>query len=150
MITPSLIYAGVTVLLALVDAIRIKIKWGSEDNISHNVSDALAWGGAVIVFGVYLVFTKEGVTLSLWEYVLSGMINALQFIAVRLAVYDPFLNLFRILTKTNPTMRLDYESATTSSYVDNHSHPIGFWRKRALALAAWFILCILSRLIFKS
>lgn len=146
MITPSLIYAGVTVLLGLVDAIRIKAIWGKSRNIDHGASTALGIMTALTVCFI----TMWGNISNFWWALLWFVLLSAMFVVIRLAIFDPFLNLFRILTKTNPTMRLDYESATTNSYVDNHSHPIGFWGKRALALAAWFILCILSRLIFKS
>jgi hypothetical protein len=147
MIRVSLIYAATTILLALIDAIRIKAMKGKVENINHNVSSVLGGICAFVVafwwaIDVRLPFNLQTVGIALFV--------GASFFVVRLVFYDVSLNFFRIITKTNPTMRLDYESATTSSYVDNHSHPIGFWEKRALALAAWFILCILSRLIFKS
>lgn len=144
MIAPSLIYAVATILLAFVDAVRIKVKWGKAGNIDHEASAAL---GIMTAFTVCFI-TMWGHISNFWWALLWFVLLSAMFVVIRLAIFDPFLNLFRILTKTNPTMRLDYESATTSSYVDNHSHPIGFWRKRALALAAWFVLSIIYHFIF--
>lgn len=134
MIQASWVYACVTIILALIDAIRIKANWGKVDNIDHVESWMLAFfsGGAVCFYYVghqHLEF--------LGFILLSGLLTVIAFIAIRLAVYDPVLNFLRILLKINPTMRLDYVSTETSSYEDQHSEKIGFWQKRALAVAAW-------------
>lgn len=146
MIVLSIIYAIVTSLLALVDAIRVKIAMGKVPNISHKVSYKLAGilGGSVIGWW----WVSLGLSFTWWS-VLAVALVSVGFVGIRLALYDLLLNVFRLLTGTNPTGRIDYESPTTSSYVDNHSRPTGFWMKRVLGVAGWAAMFLLYKLIFK-
>jgi hypothetical protein len=137
MIRASLIYMGVTFLLALVDAIRINIaRRKGQSNIAHKVSTELA-----AIFGVVVAATgiwgdkKFGLD---WIYRLLIVQVALVFI--RLIFYDPLLNVLRRLP-------LDYESGTTSSWIDRHVH-FSFWQKRAIGVAAWVIIVLVYYKIF--
>lgn len=146
MLLASIIYVGVTLLLSLIDSIRIKVSYGKVGNIDHNMSTSLAvlTGGLTLMFTPHPEFGLNFITLLGIILILFG------FIGIRIGLYDPILNLFRILMKTNPTMRLDYESPTTSSYVDNHSRPIGFWQKRVLSIGVWGACWFIYYSIFKS
>lgn len=148
MITPSLIYAGITILLALVEAIRFKVRWGKVANINHKVSEWLAIAGAVPVLWFWIANVDESISSVWWKFFVAADLIGFAFIAIRLAIYDPLLNFLRILTKTNPTMRLDYVSTETSSYEDQHSEKLGFWQKRALGVTAWAVLFVIYSKIF--
>jgi len=137
MIKASAIYWGVIVILGLIDAIRIKKAKGVVPNIKHWVGDLLAGIGAVITIG----FTSpQGHTFmfSFWWafFVAAG------FVFMRLAFCDISLNLWR-------RMKIDYQSPTTSSYVDQHTGKLSFWQKRALGVAGWGLLLFIHYLIFK-
>lgn len=148
MILSSIIYVGVTLLLSLIDSIRIKVHYGKVGNINHNISSILAicTETFTIIWWVY----KEGYFLSFWLALLAISLICWGLIAVRVVLYDPFLNLFRIFFKINPTMRLDYVSVKTSSYEDQHSEKIGFWQKRIISAGAWIVLLYAYHLIFKT
>jgi len=139
MIFPSVIYAVITVLLALIDALRIKYAQGKQENINHEVSVALAVFAGMAAFGFSRMDLIGGGWVGLWQMIPIF----LGFIAIRFLLYDPFLNAFRHLP-------IDYESSTTSSYVDNHSRPIPFWEKRLFAAVGWGVVLITYHLIFKS
>lgn len=144
MIRASLIYIAVTILLALVDAIRIRIKYGKQANIDHELSSILA----ILIAGPLASICILQTELFGWIWLLRYAIIFLGLMSVRFATYDIFINFFRILTKTNPSMRLDYVSDKTSSYEDQHSEKIGFWQKRGIGIAAWFIIWIIYCKIF--
>jgi hypothetical protein len=146
MITPSLIYTIATILLALTDAIRIKIRWGKTGNINHKVSVRLAAFAGGCTLGWWIV--ESGIYWNWWS-VLACTLVGISFIAIRVVLYDPMLNFSRIIMKTNPTMRIDYESPTTSSYIDNHSQPMPFWLKRIMGVAGWVVIWLLYKVIFK-
>lgn len=138
MIKASLIYTVVTILLALVDAIRIKKAKGVVGNINHELSFFLAaFGGS---FLMCVMFWGKG------EFSFKRFVEVVLLLAsfgfIRLVIYDIFLNLFRRL-------KINYQSSTTNSYVDNHTTLITFWEKRAIGLAGWVGVGIVHYLIFK-
>lgn len=144
MILASLIYVGVTFILALVDAIRIRIKYGKVPNIDHRVSSALA-----------LFFAGPLTSACILNIEAFGLVWFFRFIiifvallAIRFAFYDIMINFIRILTKTNPTMRLDYVSIKTSSYEDQHSEKLSFWQKRGLAVVGYAVVLFVYYKIF--
>jgi len=143
--TPSIIYTIITILLALTDAIRVKIAMGEVPNISHKVSWKLgiATGAGVLIW--WEIFVLPGN----WWSLLAAAITALGFVGIRFALYDPCLNIFRLWTGTNPTGRIDYVSTTTSSYVDQHSEKLPFWAKRAMGAVGWLVMFLLYKVIFK-
>jgi len=144
MIDPSIIYAVVTILLAWVDAMRIKAVYGKQPNINHTVSTQLAiWSG----FGVYLWWVMP-ISLTWWLAIAVPLL-VLSFIGIRLALYDPLLNLFRLWTGTNPTRKIDYISSATTSYIDRHSEKWAFWMKRAMGAVGWLVMFLLYKVIFK-
>lgn len=150
MLQASVIYAAVTILLAYVDAIRIKVNWDKVKNIDHTISWELGLiAGAAVMLYCVLILRIHADVLMQWKGLAVFILYVVSFISIRVAVFDLALNVFRLLFKINPTLRLDYVSTKTSSYEDQHSEKIGFWQKRALAVAAWFILYIVYRLIFK-
>jgi hypothetical protein len=142
MVRASLIYAVVTILLALVDAIREKVKWGKVANISHKISWQLAAVTGIIVSAFFVWHNPLPLTLAK-----QGVIM-ISFIAIRLVLFDPAQNLFRIFLKTNPTMRLDYVSVKTSSYEDQHTEKLSFWQKRAIGVVGWVIVLLVYNKIF--
>lgn len=136
MILPSAIYAVITVLLAFVDALRIKHAQGKEENISHGLSGILA---IVPALGIVMVYYDLNVSTE-WKE-MSLCLPA--FVAIRFLVYDLMLNIFRHLP-------IDYESATTSAKTDNLTIGITFWEKRLFAAVGWGVVLIAYHLIFKS
>lgn len=137
MIKASLLYSAITVLLALIDAIRIKKAKGIVENINHKVSSTLA-GIAMVIVNVCFI---HGALCG--DYFLKWVLFIFAFTSIRLALYDPLLNLMR-------RMKIDYESPTTSSYVDQHTNKLTFWDKRIFAFGAWAALVYIHYLIFKS
>lgn len=145
MITPCAIYAIITLLLALVDALRIKANWGKVENISHTVSYQLAGisGGSVVGWWCYSTLLFN------WWTLLAVLLVSVAFVGIRLALYDPILNLWRILFKVNPTGKIDYVSTVTSSYDDQHSEKVPFWCKRIGGALGWLLMFLLYKVIFK-
>ncbi len=143
MITPSLIYAHVTILLAWTDAIRIKVEWNKVKNINHKVSWKLGVAAGAMVLIWWEIFVLPGN----WWSLLAAAITAVGMVGIRLALYDPMLNIFRALTGT--TGRIDYVSTETTSDVDQHSEKVGFWWKRVIGIAGFFAMYFLYRLIFR-
>jgi len=146
MIQLSLIYVGFTVLLAIVDAIRIKIVWGKKANIDHNISFHLAVLFTAVAIALYSI--PLGLHLHMGPIKLAVVINAFGWPAcglIRLSEYPVALNFFRILTKTNPTGRIDYKSVSTSSSVDRLRwwNKLSFWQQRAVATTGWAVLIFL-------
>lgn len=148
MIKASLIYAAFTILLAIIDAIRIKVKWNKVANINHKVSTDLALYAGAITLAIWVVLNCK-IGEWHWAYLAAFALVGLGCVCIRLMFYDICLNIFRIITKTNPTLRLDYQSPTTSSYIDQHTEKIDFWEKRILAVEAWLILFFIYHAIFK-
>lgn len=140
------LYAIATILLSWTDAMRFKYQWGKVANINHAVSRGLAAGTAAAV-GVWWVWHNH--IQFTWWLLLATLLMGLAFIGIRLALYDPLLNLFRSWTGTNPTGRIDYVSTTTSSYVDQHSEKVGFWVKRIVGFMGWLLAFLLYKVIFK-
>jgi hypothetical protein len=146
MLIPCIIYAAVTLLLALTDTIRVKIAQGKIPNINHAVSYKLAW----ILGGLVIVWWWVHIRLSFnWWTVLAIALVSIAFVGIRVALYDLLLNLFRIWTGTNPTGKIDYVSTETSSYEDQHSEKVGFWAKRAMGVAGFVVMFLLYKVIFK-
>lgn len=148
MIRVSLIYVGITIFLAFVDAVRIKVKWGKQDNINHIISILLGLGGILpaILIASYRTYIITG-KLTYEEYFIFCIFNIGVCLCVRLAIFDPFLNLWRIVFKINPTMRLDYKSKTTSSWIDQHLR-LSFWQKRGLAVVGYAAVLFIYYKIF--
>jgi len=146
MIQLSAIYLLFTILLAIVDAIRIKIVYGKKENIDHKVSYYLALIAVLFSITIYhhvygnpkhWGWLKFALLLNTFGWPLCAL--------VRLAVYPVALNLFRILTKTNPTVRLDYVSEKTDDTVDNFPvwRKLSFWQQRAVAVFLWAVITFL-------
>lgn len=143
---PCIIYAIVTILLSWTDSMRIKYERGKVANINHAVSSGLAAGTGIAVVVWWVWYNHIPIT---WWLLLAVLLIGLAFIGLRVALYDPLLNLFRLWTGTNPTGRIDYESPTTSSYIDNHSRSMPFWLKRVMGVAGFAVMFLLYKVIFK-
>jgi hypothetical protein len=121
---PLLIYAAVTILLAAVDAIRIRLSWGKKKNIDHRIS----WGLAIAAGITQYLITKPPYHNSLFW----GLFwFAYMCVSVRLLIYDVFLDLFR-------WRKIGYTSSTTSSWIDRHFTWLTFWHRRFIA--AWMVV----------
>lgn len=140
----SLIYLCFTILLALIDAIRIRVQWGLRKNINHTVSYVLA--GIALVIALEMDFH---VRPSIWICILYGAMSVLVAGAIRLAMYNIFLGIFRIWTKTGRLV--DYVSISTTSTIDTIEWwaKIPFWIQRLLAAIVWAILVWVYWLITK-
>lgn len=121
----------------MVDAIRIRIRWGNVQNISHKVSTQLGelFGMAAVAIDIHYFHKNEGIW---WYLVFAGPICA----CIRLAVYPVSLNFYRFLLKVNPGSIFDYISQFSSSETDAIKWwaKIGFWQQRALAVAGVVLL----------
>lgn len=148
MIRLSIIYALLTIgPLAFIDAIRIKIGIKNKKaNINHTVS--VLFAGIGVIAAILLI----GKVQHLRYFTLAPLVITVLVICmaatIRLALYDMALNLWRILFKINPTMRLDYESFTTSSWFDKHSEELSFWQKRGLAVLGYAAVLFVYYKIF--
>lgn len=146
MIKASLIYAAVTILLAFVDSVRIKRAKGIVENIDHGWSVAFAiWSGTLVIMlfiEPYHLVNYE--FLAEWDInkLMQGIFAIPMFIFIRMCFFDISLNLWR-------RFKIDYESLTTSSYVDQHTNKLTFWDKRFIAMGAWFVCWLLYYLIFE-
>lgn len=116
---PVLYYFLATILLAAVDAIRIRITWGRVSNIRHWISWSLA-----IIAGIIIYFFQS------WPWYLY----APMCLFVRLLSYAPTLNLFR-------GKDYNYESGKTSSSVDAD---ISFWGQRLIGLMGLIVVVLLK------
>lgn len=116
---PILYYLLATILLASVDAIRIRITWGRIVNIKHWISWSLA-----IAVGIIIYFFQS------WPWYLY----APMCLFVRLLFYAPILNLFR-------GKDYNYESSKTSSSVDAD---ISFWGQRLIGLMCLIVIVLLK------
>lgn len=130
-----LIYTGFTILLAFIEKLRIKAKWGEVLNIKHSISGA----GAIVAFLITVAIFNQ------WN--LYTICLGISCWGIRGVFYDPILNLFR-------GQYIDYESPTSDSKTDffEHNRHLGFWVQRLLYLllaAAGYGLFIVSHLIFK-
>jgi hypothetical protein len=137
MINASLLYIIITFLLALFDAIRIRIVYGKKPNIDHKVSTYLAL--IAVLFSITIYHAVIGNPKHWGWFKFAVLLNAFGWplcALVRVAVYPVLLNLFRIITKTNPTVRLDYVSDKTDSKVDNLPvwRKLSFWQQRCVAV----------------
>lgn len=146
MTQPCILYAVATILLSLTEAIRFKVQWGKVQNINHAVSWGLGTGAGIAVGLWWYFFNSIEFT---WWWVLALLLMGIAFIFIRLTIFDPLLNLFRIWTGTNPTKKIDYVSTKTSSYEDRHSEKIGFWMKRTMGVAGFVAIFLLYKVIFK-
>lgn len=118
-----LYYAIVTVVLARVDAWRIKQTWGQK-NIGHVLSGFLAAAGMTVYY--LPIFDKSNIALF-----------ALSCALIRVVVYAPVLNKFRGL-------KIDYESSTTSSWFDQLTKSISFWGVRIIGFALLVIVQLIK------
>lgn len=115
MIIFAILYAAITILLAAVDAMRIRLIWGKQKNINHVIS----WLLAIVTAAILLYITG---LYRVWQAYVS-------VIGIRWLIFDPALNLFR-------GKRIDYASKSTNSFVDwaETRMGLGFWKQRIAAL----------------
>lgn len=141
MIKVSIIYLCFTILLSMIESIRIYVEKGKKDNINHTVSTALAIVGWVLTLMIVIVELPEDLPQPFnWlTHSVYVVFSAATCALVRLAAYNVMLNFFRILSGTNPTARLDYVSAKTSSKTDKNIFwsRFSFWQQRGIATFAW-------------
>lgn len=136
MIKASLIYAAITVLLALIDAIRIKRAKGIVENINH------FWSSLFAALGIVIVAAMDIGKYSIKDYFIFNLFLWPACGCIRWVVFDIALNLFR-------RFKIDYTSPTTNSQIDRIFNKESFWAKRVLGLAAWMGLVFIHYLIFK-
>lgn len=139
MIIPSLIYLAITVLLAGVDALRIKAVQGKQENIEHGWSVLFAAFAGMAVLG----FSRLDLVGKGWYGFSRAIPISLGFIAIRLLIYDMALNAFRFLP-------IDYQSPTTTAKTDQLTFGILFWEKRLFAAVGWGMVFIVYHAIFKT
>ena len=105
------------------------------ENINHTTSAIIGAAGAAIVSIIYSV-QKNG----FWTPVIYYVVVFFACLCIRMAIYDPMLNIFRIFTKTNPTGRVDYSSDTTTAKTEKY---LTFWQKRMLAVLGYAAILFL-------
>lgn len=129
MIKASLIYTAVTILLALVDAYRIKKAKGVVENINHEVSASYAIYGGAITLVIWTVLSYKPGEWH-WNYLIKVLILSISFIGIRLAIYSIFLNLIRRLP-------INYVSIQTNNKSDIWLRNIPFWGQRFLGIVVY-------------
>lgn len=139
MIIPSLIYLAITVLLAGVDALRIKAAQGKQENINHGLSVIFATFAGMAAFG----FSRMDLIGKGWDGFAQLVPILFGFAAIRLLIYDMALNTFRFLP-------IDYQSPTTTAKTDQLTFGILFWEKRLFAAVGWGMVFIVYHAIFKT
>jgi hypothetical protein len=112
-------------------------------NIDHKLSRELAGISIGIVAAIGVINAEKFGIHWLYRY----LVVCVGLLAIRFAFYDVCINFLRIVTKTNPTMRLDYSSITTSSWVDQHID-LFFWQKRAIGVVGWVMVLLVYNIIF--
>jgi len=105
-------YTLITILLAAIDAWRIKRAWAKVQNINHWLSYALAAAG---IAALYLIQRPEG-----W-HIARFVIGC---VAIRGMLYDGCLNIFR-------REKLVYQSTASNSLNDSRLTKVSFWWRRA-------------------
>lgn len=139
MIEPSILYAITTIMLALVDALRIKSLWGQVDNINHRYS----WFFALLTAAILTIYYSIP-----WVSFIYFALLFAAFISIRVVVFDIVLNLLRILMKTNPTGKIDYVSEKSDSETEQRSNRLSFWQRRALGAAAYGVCLFIHYKLF--
>lgn len=122
----------------MVDALRIKAAQGKQENINHGWSVLIATFAGMGAFG----FSRLDLVGKGWYGFAQAIPISIGFIAIRVLIYDPILNLMRNLP-------IDYESPTTSAKTDNLTSGIIFWEKRLIAAVGWGIVFIVYHAILK-
>lgn len=125
-----------TFVCALFDALRIKAVKGEVVNINKKYT--VLFGAFICLSGV-LTFCISPYT-SFVDLIMKVLVFVLLFTSVRGVLYDAFLNLLR-------KKKIDYESKTTNSKVDQREINIGlsFWEQRSV----YSIASLFFYLIFK-
>lgn len=129
-------YAFISILLAAVDAFRIRWKnkrvkhpVGNND-ISHAVSVILA-----IVSAICLWLVLYGVAIT-WAEIPFAVGCA----AIRVIAYDPFLNLFRRLP-------IDTISGTSNSKTEKGWGKVPFWWRRFIGVSLLIIVLLVNHFL---
>lgn len=112
----ALVYAGLNILHAKHDAVRIS----QHKRIYHGINGLIH----VILVGVVFLFTKE------WFFVIG-------LLSLRRIVFDTALNLFRGL-------RFDYISSSTTSIIDRLSYSFQKRYGYVIYYGLFFLLVLLS------
>lgn len=123
------IACGLVLLAAIIDALRIRLRWGHIGNINH----AISWiAGAGLAAGQWFVQHPQ------WQWWLFILLCG----ACRLLLYDPVLNLLR-------RERIDYVSPTTSSAKDGLAGRLhfSFWTQRAIGASMLIIISLIQLFI---
>ena len=131
-------YSIETILLALVDALRMRYKnkhtinpVGNND-ISHAVSRALA-----VITAAATYFTVNG-----WHFSWASTVIAVGFIAIRFLWFDLALNAFvNFILFPRP---LDYISGISSSINEQRLTYVSFWWRRLIAGSALAIVLFIQ------
>jgi hypothetical protein len=116
-----LYYIPITILLAAIDAFRIKIMFGKVGNINHWVSYGLSSLG---IAGLYFIVKPQG-----W-HIVNFILGC---IAIRALVFDIALNLFR-------REKIDYVSTSTNAATETLLN-IPFFEKKLIAFV-FLAVCI--------
>lgn len=142
MIRASLIYIAVTLLLVIVEIIRIRIaRKKGQANIDHAISTKLAFIGMLFPmliegYNPFLILHS----ISFGKYFILCFLIMISCLCVREIFWDGLLNIGRRLP-------INYESSTTNSWIDQHIK-LSFWQKRAIGIVAWAVIAIVYYKIF--
>lgn len=126
----EIVYCAIaSIILAAVDAFRIWMAKGTEANINHKLSSFFA-----ILLAVPAFVLSEPIHFAIEKFLLSLGLFSLGYVSIRILIYAPTLNLLR-------GKHFDYESATTSSWVDSKFH---FWQQRVIGLVGVIIFILIK------
>lgn len=123
-----IIYLPISILLALVDCLRMKRVWG----IRHNINHWLSYGLAVVSAACIYLWKPEP-----WYLFIPGCV------AARWLVFDPFLNIF--VNFIIIPRAINYVSKTTNAITEKVK--ISFWAERAIAAAVLIIILLINHFI---
>lgn len=129
MIETIAISAGLQLLAAIIDALRIRSRWGAAGNIHHAVSAAV---GVTLAGGQWFGQRPD------WRWWAFGILS----VAMRLALYDILLNLLR---RERPDYISIHTSALTGAWWRRLRVP--FWWQRAIGAGGVLIILIIQNIL---
>lgn len=124
------IAALLVLLAAVIDAVRIRLRWSATPNINHGIS----WS-----IGVVLAGTQWFIQHPDWHPALFILLC----VSCRLLLYDPALNLFRRERLTYVSVKTNAVTATWWARLQ-----VGFWGQRAIG-AGGVGTCLILQFIIR-
>ena len=119
--------AVAAIVCAIIERIRIAVRWGKTPNVKHAISGTIAVLVAVPTYYMLHRFTFG------WHTVFFAAV----FTCCRGLFYDPALNLLQ-------RKKIDAISQTTSSGIDQRLTRVQFWKRRAIYAGLLVIILLIN------